>query len=76
MPTCGALTCAGPGSWRPISRGPDLAAADVLGADLRDTDVRRADLSEVLFLPQAQINAARDDHDTRLPAALSRPAHW
>ncbi|WP_461008548.1 pentapeptide repeat-containing protein [Streptomyces capparidis] len=57
-------------------RGADLRAADLLGADLRDADVRGADLGESLFLTQSQVNAARGDTATRLPAALRRPAHW
>ena len=51
-------------------RGVDLGAADLLGADLRDTDVRGADLTDVLFLTQPQVDAARGDAATRLPAAL------
>ncbi|WP_433612479.1 pentapeptide repeat-containing protein [Prescottella agglutinans] len=57
-------------------RGADLRVADLIGADLRGADVRGTDLSEVLFLTQFQVNAARGDGRTRLPAALSRPAHW
>ncbi len=57
-------------------RGADLRSADLIGADLRGADVRGTDLSEVFFLTQFQVNAARGDGRTRLPAALSRPAHW
>ncbi|MFB9905510.1 pentapeptide repeat-containing protein [Allokutzneria oryzae] len=57
-------------------RGADLRAADVIGADLRDADVRGADLAECLFLTQTQVNAARGDAATTLPATLTRPAHW
>ncbi|MEV0134555.1 pentapeptide repeat-containing protein [Dactylosporangium sp. NPDC050688] len=57
-------------------RGADLTAADVTGADLRGADLRGADLRGVLFLVQAQLDAARGDGTTRLPRAFSRPAHW
>ncbi|GAA5032392.1 pentapeptide repeat-containing protein [Actinopolymorpha pittospori] len=57
-------------------RRADLRAADLIGADLRDADLRGADLTGSVFLTQAQVNAARGDSATRLPAALTRPAHW
>jgi hypothetical protein len=57
-------------------RGVDLGAADLLGADLRAADVRGADLGRCLFLTQPQVTAAQGDLSTRLPVALSRPAHW
>ncbi|WUJ75561.1 pentapeptide repeat-containing protein [Kribbella soli] len=57
-------------------READLRQADLIGADLRDTDLRGADLRGALFLTQSQINAARGDHSTRLPDAVTRPAHW
>jgi uncharacterized protein YjbI with pentapeptide repeats len=57
-------------------RGLDLVDADLLGADLRDADVRGADLSGALFLAQPQVNAARGDGHSRLPASLTRPPHW
>lgn len=53
-----------------------LYRADLVGADLRDTDLRGADLSGALFLTQMQVQAARGDASTRIPAALDRPAHW
>jgi len=56
--------------------GADLRDADLIGADLRDTDLRGADLTGALFLTQAQLNAARGDAATTLPASLGRPAHW
>ncbi|SDT78984.1 Pentapeptide repeat-containing protein [Streptomyces sp. TLI_053] len=56
--------------------GADLRLADLIGADLRDANLAGADLTEVLFLTQTQLNAARGDAATRLPAALDRPAHW
>lgn len=57
-------------------RGADLRHCDLLGADLRDTDLRGADLRDCVFLTQLQVNAARGDAATRLPAPLTHPAHW
>jgi uncharacterized protein YjbI with pentapeptide repeats len=57
-------------------RGADLRLADVTGADLRGADLGAADLSTALFLSQPQLDAARGDRRTALPAALTRPAHW
>ncbi len=56
--------------------GADLSGADLIGADLRGADVSGADLSTCLFLTQPQVNAARGNARTKLPAALTRPAHW
>ncbi|HVI38643.1 MAG TPA: pentapeptide repeat-containing protein, partial [Gaiellales bacterium] len=57
-------------------RGADLRQADLIGADLRDADLRGADLTGALFLTQSQANAARGDGATKLPDAVTRPAHW
>jgi len=57
-------------------RGADLTRADLTGADLRDADVRGAKLAGAVFLIQSQLDAARGDARTTLPAALTRPAHW
>ncbi|GGM46739.1 hypothetical protein GCM10011608_34320 [Micromonospora sonchi] len=57
-------------------RGVDLTRADLTGADLRGANLRGADLSGALFLHQSQVDAARGDRSTRLPAALRRPTHW
>ncbi|MFJ9849847.1 pentapeptide repeat-containing protein [Streptomyces sp. NPDC101150] len=57
-------------------QGADLRSADLIGADLRDADLRGADLTGSIFLTQSQLNAAKGDAATRLPAALSRPGHW
>ncbi|MFI9274349.1 pentapeptide repeat-containing protein [Kitasatospora sp. NPDC052896] len=57
-------------------RNADLRDADLIGADLRDTNLPGADLTGAIFLTQAQLNAARGDSSTRLPAHLDRPAHW
>ncbi len=57
-------------------RGADLRGADLTGADLRAADLSGADLTGALFVAQAQLDAARGDGATRLPAGLVRPAHW
>ncbi|GLY50097.1 pentapeptide repeat-containing protein [Lentzea sp. NBRC 102530] len=56
--------------------GSDLSRADMIGADLRGADLSGADLGTCLFLTQPQVNAARGDARTKLPEALTRPAHW
>lgn len=57
-------------------READLRSADLLGADLRNADVSGADLTDVLFLTQFQLNAARGDTTTKFPDTLLRPSHW
>ncbi len=57
-------------------RGADLTGADLIGADLRDSDLRGTDLSQSLFLTQVQVNAAKGDARTKLPARLVFPPHW
>lgn len=57
-------------------RGADLRGADLIGADLRGADLAGADLRGALFVLQAQLDAARGDAATRLPAGLTRPGHW
>jgi uncharacterized protein YjbI with pentapeptide repeats len=57
-------------------RAADLRLADLIGADLRAADLRGANLSGALFLTQFQVNAARGDGATVLPAGLQRPSHW
>ncbi|OII59654.1 hypothetical protein BJP40_12935 [Streptomyces sp. CC53] len=56
--------------------GADLRDADLLGADLRDARLAGADLRGALFVTQAQVDGARGDGATRLPATLRRPSHW
>ncbi|MFJ8362164.1 pentapeptide repeat-containing protein [Streptomyces sp. NPDC093984] len=56
--------------------GADLRHTDLIGADLRDADLTDADLTGAFFLTQPQINAARGSAGTRLPASVTRPAHW
>lgn len=57
-------------------RGADLREADLIGADLRDADLAGADLTGALFLTQAQVNSAKGDAMTKIPAVLVRPTHW
>lgn len=57
-------------------RRSDLGGADLIGADLRGADLRGADLSVSIFLTQFQLNAAKGDGMTRIPAELRRPGHW
>jgi hypothetical protein len=57
-------------------RGARLRLTDLLGADLRAADLAGADLAGSLFLTQPQLDAAHGDAGTRLPPALTRPAHW
>lgn len=56
--------------------GARLASCDVLGVDWRDADLSGADLGTALFLTQTQVNSARGDIATVLPAGYQRPRHW
>src|SRR6476660_9366913 len=47
-------------------------AADLLGADLRGAALRGADLADTLFLTGPQLEAARGDEATTIPAGLRR----
>lgn len=64
------------GRQKSFGRGADLRMADLIGADFRDTDLRGANLSDSIFLTQAQLNAAKGDDNTKFPKSLSRPKHW
>jgi uncharacterized protein YjbI with pentapeptide repeats len=57
-------------------RGTDLRLADLTGADTRGADLRGADLRDSIFVTQSQLDAAKGDADTKVPAPLARPAHW
>ncbi len=57
-------------------RNADLRLADLIGADLRGCDISGAEAATSLFLTQFQVNAARGDSRTTLPASVARPAHW
>jgi uncharacterized protein YjbI with pentapeptide repeats len=54
----------------------DLRRADLTGADLRGAELAGANLSSILFLTQAQLDAARGDATTELAPGLRHPAHW
>ncbi|WP_053220064.1 pentapeptide repeat-containing protein [Virgibacillus senegalensis] len=57
-------------------RNANLRAVNFIGADLRDADLSGADLSTSMFLTQMQINSAKGDVETKLPAHIQRPLHW
>jgi uncharacterized protein YjbI with pentapeptide repeats len=57
-------------------RDADLRLADLRGADLRNADLSGCSLTDAIFLTQPQINSAKGDLVTRLPAMLRRPPHW
>ncbi|KPN18210.1 hypothetical protein AO716_10045 [Arthrobacter sp. Edens01] len=57
-------------------RGCNLSGTDVLGADFRDARLEGADLSQTLYLTQAQLNSASGNAQTLLPVELVRPSHW
>jgi uncharacterized protein YjbI with pentapeptide repeats len=57
-------------------RKADLRLADLTGADLRGADLSGADLSTSLFVTQPQLEAAKGDAATKLPAGRTRPGHW
>jgi uncharacterized protein YjbI with pentapeptide repeats len=57
-------------------RHADLRSADLIGADLRGADVRSADLTGALFVTQPQVDVAKGDAATKLPAPVTHPAHW
>jgi uncharacterized protein YjbI with pentapeptide repeats len=59
-----------------VLSGVDLTLADLTGADLRGVDLTGANLSGSIFLTQSQLDAARGNADTQVPAALTRPVHW
>jgi hypothetical protein len=53
--------------------GPKLRGADLTGADLRGADLTGARLDTAIFLTQVQIDLAKGDAATTLPASLARP---
>ncbi len=57
-------------------RGTDLTRADLTGADTRGADLRGARVREAIFVTQAQLDAARGDRATTIPAGRTSPAHW
>lgn len=57
-------------------RDADLRVADLIGADFRDANLCGANLTNSIFLTQAQLNAAKGNANTKLPPSLTHPAHW
>lgn len=57
-------------------RDVDLSNVDLIGADLRDADISGANLTNSIFITQAQINAAKGDSNTKLPISLVNPTYW
>jgi uncharacterized protein YjbI with pentapeptide repeats len=57
-------------------RDCDLSGVDLLGADVRDARLDGADLSRALYVTQPQLNAAKGNRATLLPADLEMPTHW
>jgi hypothetical protein len=57
-------------------RQADLRRADLTGADTRGADLSGADLTGALFVTQSQLDAARGNERTRLPAGRTRPSFW
>lgn len=56
--------------------GCNLYGANFLGADIRDTNIIGADLSQSIYLTQMQVNSAKGNRTTKLPARLSYPNNW
>ncbi|ASN06167.1 pentapeptide repeat-containing protein [Virgibacillus necropolis] len=57
-------------------RDSDMRVTDLIGADLRDANLSGANLIGSIFLTQAQVNSAKGNVNTKLPASLSIPDHW
>jgi hypothetical protein len=57
-------------------READMRMSDFIGTDLRDADLSGAKLTGSIFLTQAQVNSAKGDRHTKLPAGLRIPEHW
>ncbi len=54
----------------------DLRDTDLLGTDLRGANLSGANLTGALFLLQSQLDSARGDARTVLPAGRAHPDHW
>lgn len=57
-------------------QGVDFGSSNFLGADIRDALIQDADLSQCLFLTQAQVNSAKGNSSTKLPITCIQPKHW
>jgi uncharacterized protein YjbI with pentapeptide repeats len=56
--------------------GARLQVTDLRGVDLRGAVLHGADLAETFFLTQTQLEAAKGNRETKLPASLVHPEHW
>jgi len=56
--------------------GIDFNAADLISVDMRDANIKGANLTNSMFLTQAQVNSAKGDSLTKLPVMINRPSHW
>ncbi|HWI48005.1 MAG TPA: pentapeptide repeat-containing protein [Rummeliibacillus sp.] len=54
----------------------DLRGANLIGVDLRDANLNGANLSSSLFLTQMQVNSAKGNSKTILPAHIQQPPYW
>jgi len=54
----------------------DMRNSDFIGADMRDADLSGADLTGSVYLTQMQLNSAKGNGQTKVPALAARPAHW
>lgn len=54
----------------------NFKGSNFIGADVRQMDVRGADLREVRFLTQAQLNAMIGNQQTKLPLHFQYPSTW
>ena len=61
--------------WARLRRA-NLVGARLIGVDLDEADLSGADLSTAEDLTQGDIERARGDAETLLPAGLLRPAAW
>jgi uncharacterized membrane protein (DUF485 family) len=57
-------------------QGADLRDAQLEDAELDGAQLQGADLRQARGLTQAQLEAARGNAETQLPAGLERPASW
>ncbi|HEX9032541.1 MAG TPA: pentapeptide repeat-containing protein [Streptosporangiaceae bacterium] len=57
-------------------RRAKLSYADLTGADLRGALLAGTGLASAIFLTQAQLDSAKGDSRTSVPASLRRPPHW
>ena len=54
----------------------NMSGIDLNAADMRDANIKGANLTNSMFLTQAQVNSAKGDSLTKLPVMINRPSHW